>query len=442
MNNYLGDYDIDIDVYLIFDTADADGASITATIVVADIEVYKQGTGAINLVQRTSTVGFTLDVDHDAMTGTHMVAIDTSDNTDAGFFAAGNDYFVKLNTITVSGQSISKWIGHFSLQNRYSAGALRPTTPGNDLDVTATGAAGIDLANVEGQTSTLGLTNTTVDTVTTNTDMVGTTGAALATVCTEARLSELDAVTAGKMANQMDIVQIDTTTDIPALIATAQADLDIITDADGVILGAAGVDLIMNETLTAHVTADSLAVAIKDTLADTNELQADDVPTLIGTAQADLDIITGASGAILLTATQASIDAIETDTGTTIPGTITTLQGDTDDIQTRLPAALVGGRMDSDVEAINNSTTAAVQLALSANEIESGACEGTPSTTVIQTDLAETQDDIYIGRVVIFTSGNARGEATDITDYTGSTGTITVTALANAPAAADTFILL
>ena len=338
MNNYLGDYDIDIDVYLIFDTADADGASITATIVVADIEVYKQGTGAINLTQRSSTSGFTLDVDHDAMTGTHMVAIDTSDNTDAGFFAADNDYFVKLNTITVSGQSISKWIGHFSLQNRYSAGALRPTTPGNDLDVTATGAAGIDLANVEGQTSTLGLTNTTVDTVTTNTDMVGTTGAALATVCTEARLSELDAVTAGKMANQMDIVQTDTTTDIPALIAT--------------------------------------------------------------------------------------------------------LQSDTDDIQTRLPAALVGGRMDSDVEAINNSTTAAVQLALSANEIESGACEGTPSTTVIQTDLAETQDDIYIGRVVIFTSGNARGEATDITDYTGATGTITVTALANAPASTDTFILL
>jgi len=40
------------------------------------------------------------------------------------------------------------------------------------------------------------------------------------------------------------------------------------------------------------------------------------------------------------------------DTGTTIPGTITTLQSDTDDIQTRLPAALVGGAMDSDVSAI------------------------------------------------------------------------------------------
>jgi hypothetical protein len=40
---------------------------------------------------------------------------------------------------------------------------------------------------------------------------------------------------------------------------------------------------------------------------------------LIATAQADLDTITGASGVNLLTATQASIDAIETDTGTTLP---------------------------------------------------------------------------------------------------------------------------
>jgi hypothetical protein len=66
----------------------------------------------------------------------------------------------------------------------------------------------------------------------------------------------------------------------------------------------------------------------------------------------------------LQAATQASIDAIETDTGTTIPGTITTLQSDTDDIQTRLPAALVGGLMSSDVTAISTDTTAANNLEL------------------------------------------------------------------------------
>jgi hypothetical protein len=55
-------------------------------------------------------------------------------------------------------------------------------------------------------------------TCTTNTDMRGTDSAALASVCTETRLSELDAATGGKMANQVDIIQTDSTTDIPALI--------------------------------------------------------------------------------------------------------------------------------------------------------------------------------------------------------------------------------
>lgn len=174
---------------------------------------------------------------------------------------------------------------------------------------------------------------------------------------------------------------------------------------------ATAVDNILDETLTAHVTADSFAVAMKDTLADTADMQP-------------------------------RVAIIEIDTTTDIPGLISAVQSDTDNIQTRIPSALINGRMNSDVEAINDSTTAAVQLALSAAQIESGACEGTPSTTVVQTDLAETQDDIYIGRTVIFTSGNARGEASDITDYVGSTGTITVTTLANAPASSDTFILI
>ena len=296
-------------------------------------------------------------------------ATDLKDFADAGYDPATNKVqgVVLTDTVTTYTGNTPQTGDAYAVVNHVTYGnaqLVRSTTPANTLDVNATGEAGIDLDNTSGTlakttditgfndiaatdivsagaitTLTGAVVNVdTVDTCTTNSDMRGTDDAALASVCTETRLSELDEATAGKMANQVDIIQTDTTTDIPA--------------------------------------------------------------------------------------------------------TITTLQADTDDIQTRLPAALVSGKMDSDVQAINSSTTAAVQLALSANEIESGQCEGTPSTTVIQTDLAETQDDIYIGRVVIFTSGNARGEATDITDYTGATGTLTVTALANAPAATDTFILI
>jgi hypothetical protein len=50
-------------------------------------------------------------------------------------------------------------------------------------------------------------------------------------------------------------------------------------------------------------------------------------------------------------AVKAETALIVEDTGTTIPGTITTLQSDTDDIQTRLPAALVNSRMDCTMDA-------------------------------------------------------------------------------------------
>jgi len=98
--------------------------------------------------------------------------------------------------------------------------------------------------------------------------------------------------------------------------------------------------------------------------------------------------------------------------------------------------------MKADVLAISGNTTAADNLEESAKGIVSGACEGTPSTTVVQTDLAEATDDHYIGRVIVFTSGAAAGEASDITDYTGSTGTVTITAITTAPAATDTFVIV
>jgi len=61
---------------------------------------------------------------------------------------------------------------------------------------------------------------TLVSTCTTNTDMRGTDSAALASVCTEARLSELDAATGGKMANQVDVIEVDTTANLDAAIST------------------------------------------------------------------------------------------------------------------------------------------------------------------------------------------------------------------------------
>ena len=48
---------------------------------------------------------------------------------------------------------------------------------------------------------------------------------------------------------------------------------------------------------------------------------------------------------------KTDIDDILTDTGTTLQGELDGIQADTEDIQTRLPAALVGGRIDATVDA-------------------------------------------------------------------------------------------
>lgn len=88
---------------------------------------------------------------------------------------------------------------------------LQPTTAGRTLDVTATGAAGIDLGNVENQSTTLALSGTTTKNVT---DLATT----LTTLDTE-----IDAITASIATLQTDAAA--GLTAVEADIATAQADL-------------------------------------------------------------------------------------------------------------------------------------------------------------------------------------------------------------------------
>jgi hypothetical protein len=195
---------------------------------------------------------------------------------------------------------------------------------------------------------------------------------------------------------------------------------------------------VWDEDATAHQTAGTFGKAIGDPLTATNSLiqrTPDAVAgaanglfiagtnaattittglttTFTGNLTGSVGSVTGAVGSVTgLTASnldatvssrssQASVDtiddfldteisAIQTAVVTTIPGTITTLQADTDNIQTRLPAALVSGRMDASVGAVATDVIDATALATSAvNEIAAavGALAGTdpagvPATT-------------------------------------------------------------
>jgi len=171
---YLGDFDEDATVYMPFNTFTSDDPQASATITNladADIKVHKDGS-----VTQIVTDGATIAIDFDSVTGNHLATIDTSAHAD---YSTGSDYLVRIEGTTVDGGTVNGFIGHFSIQNRHSAGALRPTTAGRTLDVTATGAAGIDWGNVENASTAVDLSGTDIqlaDTVTTLTGHTAQTG--------------------------------------------------------------------------------------------------------------------------------------------------------------------------------------------------------------------------------------------------------------------------
>jgi hypothetical protein len=164
---------------------------------------------------------------------------------------------------------------------------------------------------------------------------------------------------------------------------------------------------------------------------------------------------------------------ILTDTGTT-------LQAEVDDIQSRLPAALVSGRMDASVGAMAANVLTASALATDAvtevagatadavwdeayaghtvagsfgklldilrkaNYITEGsvAAGGTPTTTSFRTNLTEP-NDTFNNQTLLFITGALAGESVPILTFANTNGLITTQdALTAAPTAGDEFVVL
>lgn len=105
------------------------------------------------------TAGITLTVDFDSRTGlNHVRVVATSGNG----YTAGTNVDIVITTGTVNTVSVvGEVVGSFSIEKR---SAVMPTTAGRTLDITATGAAGIDWGNVENPTTALNLSGTNIDT--------------------------------------------------------------------------------------------------------------------------------------------------------------------------------------------------------------------------------------------------------------------------------------
>lgn len=97
-------------LYVPFATYDSNDptASVTMTgFAVTDIEIYKDG----GTTQRASDNGVALldtdGTDFDGVTGIHGFSVNLADNSTAGFYAAGSQYWIVVSTITVDGGTVS-----------------------------------------------------------------------------------------------------------------------------------------------------------------------------------------------------------------------------------------------------------------------------------------------------------------------------------------------
>lgn len=97
-------------IYIPFATYDSNdpSASVTLTgLAATDIEVYKDG----GTTQRASDNGYTLldtdGIDFDGVTGIHGISINLADNSTAGFWAAGSQYWVVVASVTVDAATIN-----------------------------------------------------------------------------------------------------------------------------------------------------------------------------------------------------------------------------------------------------------------------------------------------------------------------------------------------
>ena len=363
------------------------------TVAADNAELFFDGTGYAGGTTK-------LQVDAVAISGDTVAADNLELDYDGTGYNKSNSTIGTCTTLTghtpQTGDSYAI-VNHASYGN---AQLVRSTTPANTLDVSATGEAGIDWGNIGNPTTVVDLAGTDinkVDTCTTNTDMRGTDNALLASSAPTnfgdlAITATTGKVTVGTNDDKTGYSISGTKTTLDALndISTAQVNTEV--------------DNALNTAIPASPTADSINERVKAI--------DDKLPS--GTIS-DFD---EASNNVTL--------AAATHTGATIP-TVTSITN----------------RVTANSDQIAGNANAATQLSLSARTIVSGTAQtGTLSTTQMTTDLTEATTDHYKSRIIIWTSGALQNQATDITAYSGTGGLLTFTAVTEAPANGDKFIII
>lgn len=246
---YLGDFKAGSLVRHYWDTFVSAGGSVART-TAGTLRVYKDS----STTQRTSSSGVTDTAEFDGVTGSQLTSVDTSDNADAGFFAAGHDYAVMLVGAVIDGQTVNKWLFCFSIENRnppvdvtkWSGTAVGTPDTAGYPKVTikdGTGTGELDTSAGKVLLADGAITASVIATDAIDADAIAdgaiNAGALAADAITAAKIAD-GAITAAKIAT--DAIDADAlATDVEVLIRTAvglaAADLD---DQLGEILAGSG----------------------------------------------------------------------------------------------------------------------------------------------------------------------------------------------------------
>ena len=365
---HLGDFALETTIHCKFTTRSFTTGAPTQLAGTPAVEIYEDNSTT------QITAAETLTVDFDSITGLNHLAIVA---TAANGFESGKFYQAVISAGTVGGVSVvGEVVASFTVQ---ATAALRPTTAGRTLDVSAGGEAGVDWANVGSPTTTVGLSGTTVKTATD----VETDTADIQSRLPAALVSgRIDASVGAMAANVLTATAINADA-----ITAAKVAADVHAEA---------ADAVWDEDATGHQTGGTFGQAIGDPGASTETLFKAIITDPAGTnIAADIIALKAETAAILddtdliddgtsgLAKIATDVAAILVDTGTTLQGELDGIQADTEDIQSRLPAALVSGRIDASVGAMAaNVMTAAAAAADLTTELQNGLATAAALDTV------------------------------------------------------------
>ncbi len=500
---HLGDYTTGETVMLPFNTFTSDDPSISCTVTdlaLGDIEVHKDG----NTTQRSSDSGYGVNIDFDGVTGNHLITLQLSDNSDAGFYANGSRYQVRLEGMTVDGGTpLNVWIGTFSIGVMAAALATYDPPTKAELDVVGASVLAILADTNELQGDGIATLIGALPTASENRIEMDATSTALATYApfVGASMPELvddiwdedvdtshqTAGTAGKKLDDAGAAADPWSTAIPgaygvgtagkilgdnlidvgATVTAIFADTDELQSDDvPTLIGALPVDVRMEMDVNSTALAtydpptkaelDVVGASVLLVLADTDELQSDDIPADIAGVDGKIDLVNASMTAVLVDSSELQGDWVNGGRLDLLLDAIpTTAMRGTDSAATETKQDIVGASVvvsDKVTDAIKVVTdaftaAAAAKLALSGGTIVTGtAATGTLSTTEMTTDLTISVNDQYNGRILIFlsdtTTAALQGQATDITDTVTTNGKLTFTALTTAPVNGDSFVIV